>query len=55
VFEYNKEKKEFIIKNPDNCVVFCRACQKVCAANAMNFPEKKEILRLIKSVREEKK
>jgi len=55
VFEYNKEKKELIIKNPDNCVVFCRACQKVCAANAMNFPEKKEILRLIKSVREEKK
>jgi len=55
VFEYNKEKKEFIVKNPDNCVVFCRACKKVCAADALSFPEKKEILRLIKSVRKEKK
>jgi NAD-dependent dihydropyrimidine dehydrogenase PreA subunit len=59
VFEYNKEKKEFIVKNPvknqNNCVVFCRACQKACAADALSFPEKKEILKLIKNAREEKK
>jgi ferredoxin len=35
--------------------VFCRACQKVCAADALSFPEKKEILKLIKNVREERK
>ncbi len=55
VFEHNKEKKEFIIKNKFNCVVFCRACTKVCAADALSFPEKKEILKVIRNVREEKK
>ncbi len=55
VFEHNKEQKEFTVRNPYNCVVFCRACQKVCAVEALGFPEKKEILQLIKNVREEKK
>ncbi len=52
VFEYNKEKKEFIIKNKNNCVVMCRSCRVVCAVEAISFPNKKEILKLIKDVRE---
>ncbi len=55
VFEYNKEKKEFIVRTPHNCVVFCRACQKVCATDALDFPEKKGILKVIKNAREKKK
>lgn len=54
VFEYEKESKKLTAKNPYNCVVFCRACSKVCAADALSFPNKKEILELIKHVREEK-
>ena len=54
VFEFNKEKKEFIVKNRNNCVVFCRSCLKVCATEALIFPEKKEILKVIKDVREKK-
>ena len=52
VFKHNKEKKEFIVKNPYNCVVFCRACSKICPTDALNFPHKKDILQLIKHERE---
>jgi len=26
------------VVNPDNCVEFCRGCQKVCDAKAIFFP-----------------
>ena len=54
VFEYIKEKNEFKVKNPFHCVVFCRACLKMCAVDALDFTNKKEILKLIKDVRETK-
>lgn len=47
----NDEKKELIVKNPYNCVVFCRACAKACAPDALKFPEKREITKLIKELR----
>jgi NAD-dependent dihydropyrimidine dehydrogenase PreA subunit len=53
VFEHNKDKNEFYVKNKYNCVVFCRSCLKVCAVEALIFPEKKEILKLIKNIREQ--
>ena len=37
-----------------NCVVFCRACAKTCALDALTFPDKKEITQLIKKLRSEK-
>jgi len=54
VFEYEKENKKLTVKKSYNCVVFCRACSKVCAADALSFANKKEILELIKHVREQK-
>jgi len=47
------EKKKLIIANPYNCVVFCRACAKACAPDALTFPEKREITELIKKLRTE--
>jgi NAD-dependent dihydropyrimidine dehydrogenase PreA subunit len=52
VYEYDKANKKLTVKNPNNCVVFCRACSKVCAADALSFPIKKEILELIRNVRD---
>lgn len=53
VFERTEvEEKKLIVKNPYNCVVFCRACMKTCALDALSFPEKKEIINLIKKIRE---
>ncbi|MHA1300495.1 MAG: 4Fe-4S dicluster domain-containing protein [Candidatus Helarchaeota archaeon] len=47
------ENKKLIIKNPYNCVVFCRACSKTCALDALSFPNKREITKLIKKLRKE--
>ena len=54
VFDHEKENKRLTVKNPNNCVVFCRGCSKACAADALSFPNKKEILVLIRNVREAK-
>jgi NAD-dependent dihydropyrimidine dehydrogenase PreA subunit len=40
------------VAKPNNCVVFCRSCRKVCAPEALTFPSKPGILSLIKKIRE---
>jgi NAD-dependent dihydropyrimidine dehydrogenase PreA subunit len=47
------EEKQLIIKNPYNCVVFCRACAKTCPVDALSFPDKREIIALIKNIRDQ--
>ncbi|ENK0838717.1 ferredoxin family protein [Clostridium botulinum] len=47
------EDKKLIIKNPDNCVVFCRACGKTCGVDALSFPNKNETTKTIKKIRKE--
>jgi len=51
VFKVEKNPLKLIVKNPHNCVVFCRSCRKVCATEAINFPKKREILKIIKENR----
>ena len=41
-----------VVANPNNCVVFCRACAKTCGPDALSFPNKPEIIALIKQIRE---
>jgi len=42
--------KKVVVKNPENCAVFCRACQKMCPLDAISFPDKKETLAAIKKL-----
>ena len=52
VFEKREnEEKKLIVKNPYNCVVFCRACMKLCEPDALIFQDKKEVTALIKEIR----
>ena len=44
---------KLVVANPTNCVVFCRACAKTCGPDALSFPNKPEIIELIKRLREE--
>jgi NAD-dependent dihydropyrimidine dehydrogenase PreA subunit len=54
VFEIDKNaEKKLIVKNPNNCVVFCRACSKTCGPDAIDFPSKKETTAHIKAIRKE--
>lgn len=45
------EEKKLIVKNPDNCVVFCRACGKTCGVDAITFPDKGATTKKIKETR----
>ncbi len=52
VFEVREgEEKQLVVKNPLNCVVFCRACGKICGPDALSFPEKSETTKNIKEIR----
>lgn len=51
VFGVEDKPPKLAVKNPDNCVVFCRSCRKVCASDALNFPSKPAVLKIIKEKR----
>lgn len=53
VFERQEGDIKLIVKNKENCVVFCRSCAKTCEPDALSFPDKKEIKQLIKKIRDE--
>ncbi len=52
VFEvYEDAGEKLIVKNPNNCVVFCRACGKTCGLDAIEFPGKSQTTAYIKAIR----
>jgi len=54
VFEVHEEQdQKFVVKNPGNCVVFCRACGKTCGLDAISFPDKSATTAHIKAIRKE--
>ena len=53
VFERREGDRKLVVANPNNCVVFCRACSKTCGPDAISFPSKPEIIALIKKLRED--
>ena len=46
---------KLVMKNPCDCVVVWRACAKACAPDALTFPDKREITKIIKELRSESK
>jgi len=55
VYAVEGNPPKLVIKNPDNCVVFCRSCRVVCATDALGFPQKSKVLTLIQQLREQKR
>ena len=54
VFEVREnEKPKLNVRNPHNCVVFCRACANACGPEAIDFPSKAETTAHIKKIRKE--
>jgi NAD-dependent dihydropyrimidine dehydrogenase PreA subunit len=54
VFEVREnEEIKLILRNPNNCVVFCRACSKICGPDALTFPDKNLTTQRIKEIRKE--
>jgi len=54
VFEVMEtEDIKLIVRNANNCVVFCRACSKICGPDALSFPDKNSTVQRIKEIRKE--
>ena len=54
VFEVREtDAVRLIVRNPHNCVVFCRACSKICGPDALSFPDKHTTTERIKEIRKE--
>jgi NAD-dependent dihydropyrimidine dehydrogenase PreA subunit len=55
VYAVEGNPPKLTVKNPNNCVVFCRSCRKVCPTDALSFHQKSEVLALIQKLRLERK
>lgn len=51
VFKPTEDSTGISVENRYNCVVFCRACSRLCPKDAILFPLKAEILKIIKQER----
>jgi NAD-dependent dihydropyrimidine dehydrogenase PreA subunit len=49
-FEEKEGKKVSVVKNPNNCVVFCTGCQEQCPADAITHPSKEETRKIIRKL-----
>jgi NAD-dependent dihydropyrimidine dehydrogenase PreA subunit len=54
-FEEKEGKKRSVVKNPNNCVVFCTGCEEQCPASAIKFPSKKETREVIRKLQKKKR
>ncbi len=53
-FEEKEGKKRSIVKNPNNCVVFCRGCEDICPAGAITHPSEEETQKIIEKLQKTK-
>jgi len=49
-FEEKEGKKGSVVRNPNNCVVFCTGCEEICPAGAIKHPSKKETREIIQKI-----
>ncbi|MCW4043956.1 MAG: ferredoxin family protein [Candidatus Bathyarchaeota archaeon] len=57
VFEERDGKKLPVVKNPYNCIVFCRGCEdkEVCPVGAITHPSEEETHKIIEKLQKSKK
>jgi NAD-dependent dihydropyrimidine dehydrogenase PreA subunit len=49
-FEEKEDKKRPIVKNYNNCVVFCTGCEEQCPAGAITHPSKEKTREIIRKL-----
>ena len=49
-FEEKEGKKRPVVKNPNNCIVFCRGCEDICPAGAITHPSEEETQKIIEKL-----
>ena len=48
VFNFDEAAGKTTVKNPDNCVVECRTCARLCPTEAISFPDAETFTAFIK-------
>ena len=56
VYEIEEKEgvKRSVVKNPNNCVVFCTGCEEQCPADAITHPSKVETRKIIRELQKTK-
>jgi NAD-dependent dihydropyrimidine dehydrogenase PreA subunit len=49
-FEEKEGEKRTVVKNPNNCIVFCRGCEDICPADAITHPSEEETQKRIEKL-----
>jgi len=45
-----RRRPKMVVANPDNCIVLCSACKKVCPAEAISFPPREDFERYVEYI-----
>ena len=51
VYDWDDDKAHPVVARPYNCVVYCMGCAKACPEEAISFPDKEQIVELVKQLR----
>ena len=51
---FSMEDSVSVVVNPYNCVVGCTSCGKICPADAISFPDQKDLVTQLKKLRAER-
>jgi len=51
VYDWNELKGFPIVARPENCVVYCMGCAKDCTEDAISFPTKEQVVKVVKQLR----
>jgi NAD-dependent dihydropyrimidine dehydrogenase PreA subunit len=52
---YGLDNLKTIVKNPYNCILLCNKCEDICPAQAINFPNRIDTLKLIRTLNQQEK
>jgi NAD-dependent dihydropyrimidine dehydrogenase PreA subunit len=52
--EEKEGKKSTIVKNPNNCIVFCRGCEDICPVDAITHPSEEKTQKIIEKLQKVK-
>ncbi len=52
-FKEKDGKRLSVVKNPNNCVVFCRGCEEICPTGAITHPSEEETQKVIDQLKSE--
>lgn len=53
VYEYVEETRKVVVANPWHCQVYCQSCTHACNRDAISFPDRREIKKIIHELRKQ--